>query len=511
MNQELLAVQADGGLLGAYQYLHLHSYIRHWPPLHKSSIPESASNQERLYLSLARYAHIHETRHFHDFFGTLAGASLFFAHFKMVRALASMMEMSCLTDERWHLPFPQWTEQSKFSDFYRRHALSWSAYRKAVIKMTDAFRPRAIERQFPNEYALRVATSVGGDPTPAFPFDVGIPEKDLRLTVVYPLSLTALLEGSAQAIQRSLAEAEFPPELAAELTPHRIGQLQLRKEEPEADFLDRIAASIQPYNVTDLTLSKYLRLKSGKQSFLREALMRLTDIALSSSAIRPAQQDDLNLPTSFDVSCVGTEFVRMMEELLPEDLARSKIEYPKVCLEAYSQLLAQLNAMPSPEALAYRNDLLSPLDMLEATIGRHVMAPLIKARVESSHAVYYSVTEYMRRFPELPAVPVLEHDGGLIFASYMSDEACDAWGKYVFLSRVLAQMMDGALILTCPRSDHTVGHIGDATFSMDGECSEHIDNGECGGWHPESWRPLPSCLFSNLLAVFRRGEVGGKA
>jgi len=34
------------------------------------------------------------------------------------------------------------------------------------------------------------------------------------------------------------------------------------------------------------------------------------------------------------------------------------------------------------------------------------MAPLIKARIDTNHAVFYSVAEYMRRFQELPSVPV---------------------------------------------------------------------------------------------------------
>ena len=90
---------------------------------------------------------------------------------------------------------------------------------------------------------------------------------------------------------------------------------------------------------------------------------------------------------------------------------------------------------------------------------------------------------------------MLEHEGGMTFAPYMSDKACDAWGKYVFLSRVFSQLMDGAPVLTCPRSDQTLGQIGNAEFCMEGECAEHIGQGHCAGWYPEGWQPLPNCLF----------------
>lgn len=505
--ESLFSVSPDDGLLGAYQYLNLHSYIKHWPPIDKSEVPAGASGEKLLYLSLARYAHIHETRHFHDFFGTLAGASLFFAHFEMLRSLVAMIEMSRQTDERWFLPFPDWIETSKFRAIYEQHLRSWRVYRAAAVKLTQAFRARAITRRFPDEYVVYAATAAEGDPTAAFPFDVGVPERDLRLTVVYPLSLTALLEGNAQALQRTLAEAEFPPEVAKEFTPQRIGQLLWKKDEPAANLLDSVAASIQPYNATDFMVSKYLRLKHGTESFRREALLRLTDIALSSSAILPAQKDDLDLPVAFNVSGVGMEFVKVMERSSPEDLSRARIDYPPVLLEAYTELLDSVTDVQRPEDVSYTGDLSSPLVLLESIIRHHVMAPLIKARIDTNHAVFYSVTEYMRRFPELPAVPVLEHEGGMTFAPYMSDKACDAWGKYVFLSRVFSQLMDGAPVLTCPRSDQTLGQIGNAEFCMEGECAEHIGQGDCAGWHPEGWQPLPNCLFSNILRVFLRGEL----
>src|ERR1041384_1658876 len=136
MSDTTLKLSRDDTLLGAYEYLNLHTFVKHWPPLSRNQIFQETSLEKRVQLSLARYSYIHETRHFHDFFGTLAGVSLFMAHFEMLRHFLTLFEMSRHTDETWSIPFPEWTETSKFRDIHNQFLRGWSLYQRRSARFT---------------------------------------------------------------------------------------------------------------------------------------------------------------------------------------------------------------------------------------------------------------------------------------------------------------------------------------------------------------------------------------
>jgi hypothetical protein len=507
MSGDTLKLNHDDTLLGAYEYLNLHTFVRHWPPLSEREIFQEASLEKRVQLSLARYSYIHETRHFHDFFGTLAGVSLFLAHFEMLRSFLTLFELIRRTDETWSLPFPKWADTSKFRDIHNRFLRRWSLYRRSAARFTGAFRATASPKQHTEDYIVYLETENASGKIAAFPFSLGLVEEGVNLSVYYPISFIALLEGNAQAIQRTLAEHEFPPEIAIQFTPKKIDHRISQPIEGLDDAFEVVAASSQPYNVTDYLVSKYLRLTYNQPSFQRESITRLTDIALSKSAILPLAEDELGLPTQFQVSDVGQNFIDALKQTPMETLVTGEIEYPQVLTTVYKNYLDTILNFPEPETVDYKGDLLSPLTMLESVLRHEVIAPLIQARIESKHEVFYSVNEYMKRFISLPKVPVLEYEGGLEFAPYMSNKAKDAWSKYVFLSRIVSEIASGSQVLTCPRAQGAVGGKGDMSFHFDGECRDEINRGACNGWYPTRPRVLPKCLFANSLKAL--GAFGG--
>jgi len=297
-------------VLGLFEPFLLKMFARLSPsqvakPLNR--IGRTLSTDAGVKYALARYTVIHELRHFHEVFGSLCGASLFFAHMSALRSFAAAFEMTKRTDEMWTLPFAKWSRTSQFSDIYVDCMTGWGRFEHATARLLTAFRPFAAWREHPEDWVVDVATDLGGGHVPAFPLTLGIPEMGpRRFTVYYPLSLRTILEGSAQVLQRTMAATECPPEVASALIP---GQLTMTTNASslEATSIETIANTILPYNITDLMLSKYLRGK-GYPRFERDAVLQVADLALNSAGIFPVE-NDIGTPVDFNVQEVGKALV----------------------------------------------------------------------------------------------------------------------------------------------------------------------------------------------------------
>src|SRR4051794_23547224 len=82
-------------IFGYYNPFFLYAYVRR-PVSETLQEPARLQNvlspDELFEYALARYTYFHELRHFHDYFGTFAGISLFSAHLQQVRAFAGFCE-----------------------------------------------------------------------------------------------------------------------------------------------------------------------------------------------------------------------------------------------------------------------------------------------------------------------------------------------------------------------------------------------------------------------------------
>jgi hypothetical protein len=229
--------------------------------------------------------------------------------------------------------------------------------------------------------------------------------------------------------------------------------------------------------------------------------MRLSDIALAAAGIFAKNSDELGLPQAYEVTDVGNMFLLALDETPADKLASGEFEYPEVFLKSYSVFLKSVSTFPKPHEIDYKGDLLSPLTLIESILRHEVIAPLIRARIESKHAVFYSVYDYMKSFSQFPRIPLIEHDGGMEFAPYMSGIAEDAWSKYVFLTRSVTDLVRGSQVLTCPRADRTIGAVSEINFCFEGKCHQHMERGACDGWYPGKPRRLPNCLFAQTIAT----------
>src|SRR5271165_6046269 len=85
----------DDAVLGYYQPFYLRASVKHgWDEVARppSELQDNLSPDALVAYALARYTVFHEIRHFHDYFGTIAGTSLFQAHLAQISAFARFIE-----------------------------------------------------------------------------------------------------------------------------------------------------------------------------------------------------------------------------------------------------------------------------------------------------------------------------------------------------------------------------------------------------------------------------------
>jgi hypothetical protein len=123
---------------------------------------------------------------------------------------------------------------------------------------------------------------------PAFPMTFGIrghgyETEQGRIVQWVPLGLAVLVEGNAQALQRSFLSSVVSKGMDQAL---EFVQTVSEPIDADSDPFDVTSGLVAPYRVTDLVLSKYLKTHhEALTKFPREWIMRLTDLALMMSSI----------------------------------------------------------------------------------------------------------------------------------------------------------------------------------------------------------------------------------
>lgn len=396
----------DQAILGYYQPFYLFASVR-FGRAETSKAPEEMqdllSPDKLIGYALARYAFIHEIRHFHDYFGTIAGISLFSAHLQQVRAFANFVEALRSSGKSLELPLDaSWFDDESHGETAKGLLRNWRIFLQSTATFTEAFEKTVEHGHHPNDYVIYKKRENNKPDVPTFPLSMGIltGERVTPLTVCYPIGLEVLAEGNAQALQRGLMEVECSASLADRL----VTLMESRTIESD-DPIESLRANATPYNVTDLLVSKYLRLR-GYPEFQRTTILQLTDQALSWSYMRPISKP-WEVPATFELVDVGRRFINILEASSVQNLVDGTVPYSTGLLEVYQSVLEEISKSKKPDELRYEGDLVSPIDMIEAIVAHHITAPLLRARLETNHEVFYSIPKYMEKLGTLPQLPVL--------------------------------------------------------------------------------------------------------
>jgi hypothetical protein len=252
------------------------------------------------------------------------------------------------------------------------------------------------------------------------------------------------------------------------------------------------------YNATDLMMTRYMENASGKKQFPRNALLALTDHALT-AAIEITENADGSRSVSLE--CPGHSFVNLLADTGPEAIRACQIEPPLD--EGYRLLRDRYAAVPSFETV---DDTMSgpaaDIEVLFRWIARNVIAPLLSARLSTHHKVFGDGALWFSQLPSLPQVPFrIRADGSCV--SSAPQRVIDAWLRIRMIERLLAQLINGEPAILCPRAHNTAPGIEKVNFANTGDCDEYIAADLCGRFHAGMpLTALPECLFRDDLVHF---------
>lgn len=439
---------------------------------------------------------LHELRHLHDSFGTLAGLTFFETHIGRLLAFARVLHRLKREGVALRLPLHAWAQTSSCPDYIQQFARD-----VAVGLVADAV---YLGRTPPQDAAGHAGGPVfrqqwGAFPIPAFPlalkvFDLRDPTKaPVSTTRAIPIGLEQLMEGNAHALQRDVLRAVWSQEVE-ERVMTRMTQNRTLPTAAQSGVDDLVS---QPYNITDLALTRHLNLQYGISEYPRQRLTELTDRALMIGRSLPhANRGEFSSP--------GGVFATLMEEVdWSHDLERRLFQEPEHDDRALVESLVDgLSQMPPPESLLKTRSIEDTVSTCHAFAVRHIALPLMRCRLEHGATALNSFDGYMTHYAHLPFAPIVSHPDGIATTAEMTKEMVRAWAGYAMFSQLALQVWQGADSLQCPRAFQLVPGLEVVDFYTGTGCNEAIDSNLCEEWRPGDQRVVPSCHFFFLLEMF---------
>jgi hypothetical protein len=468
---------------------------------------------EKVSFALSQTAAAHEARHLHDAFGTRAGINLFLARFSVLQDFVKVGASLTAIGRQWPLPVTR-AKNDDLPDFawkFLKHALDV----KLVCSRFEGEMPSVImpveDLPDPLPHVSRLRESRLGTVVWAFPAQAirFLPSGEEVPAIQHvPLAFNALLEGNAQAIQRTFIETTWGPEVAG-LAFLRGGETH--RAPGEADYAPT-------YNVSDLMVSRFMRNKGGG-AFPRRALLALADHALTAGiqiTRGPAGSREVGL------ACAGEAFVDLLEEVGADAIQADNVPTPHDA--AYRQLRDHFAAtrpfetadadiardferlvdqMPETRRfVASTAELAGPsadVEVLYRWVAREVITPLLDARLETSHRVFSDLLVwgewYAKRLPPPPFRTLA--DGTTV--SSAPPRVREAWLRVRLIDRILAQLLNGDPAILCPRAHGLAPGLERVNFAHGGSCDDLIAADLCGRFVPGPVVSMPTCRFTDAL------------
>ena len=447
---------------------------------------------KKVEFALSQAAFVHETRHFHDVFGTRAGINFFLARLSVLQEFVQLAKVLFEKRKPWVLPVTKASKSDLPPEAWRflQHALKMNQiFTRFQGKLPSIISDEIPEQPVPHVSQLREeALESMIYAFPARATRVTAEGKQIPAIQHIPIAFDALLEGNAQVMQRNMIETLWGKEVADQM--FLLTGVTLR--EPEGG-----AAHAPTYNATDLMVTRYMQNATGNGQFPRNALLALTDVALTVSILITRNPDGTH---AVGFQCPGHSFVDLLGNTKPEAIRAGNIEPPLD--EGYRQLHDYYAALPSFETVD--ETMAGPAADIEVVfrwVGRAVIAPLLEARLSTHHQLFSDGALWISRLSTLPPVPFrIKADGTCI--SSAPRRVIEAWLRIRMIERFLAQLITGEPAILCPRAHKTAPGIEKVNFAHTGDCGEYIAADLCGRF--QAGMPLtalPDCRFRDHLLL----------
>jgi|GEM_PF-6085568 len=436
-------------------------------------------------------AYVHELRHFHDCFSTIAGLGLFGYHLKHIREFIAVCGQLAARDLHWELPAREWADDPSCPDEvqelvlrHRRESILLRLFMGSFLINVEEGRSAEPWRdgQFPQYgvniplYGLSSARGVrNGSSIERF--------EGTEQTTWYAVGFQTILEGNAQSMQRSLIEATWPDDVVARAWDALTSWTT--DEKPAYD-----------YNITDYLVTKLLA-TNDIERFPRRIVMQAGDAALMESA--PVMD---NGPRRYP----GEAFAHVLSTT---DWKKPLSECPRPHLAddaALQQMIHMLENTPKVEEVTEQMDKRGPLpiEAVEAWVHHEIAVPLLRTRLEQGHSVFFDMERYIKCAASLPAPPLLVTEGVRI-QKLFSDEMLQLWAHYVVLQSLAQQVLSGARVIVCPRSNPAFAVLGctNLSYAEGKSCDINLTWRRCGYWCKGMDTPTTRCVFTDWLRALR--------
>lgn len=460
----------------------------------------SLDDQASLDQAMQNLAYQHEIRHFHDCFGTLAGISLFFWHVHELREFYTLTGWLRRQNLSWRMPLRTWVRENdcptKIKRFYHLFR-SRRFHRDLFVGSLAGFNEEGPSDE-PWEWIVThppFPLHEEAPPIPAFPMSAGRRSQasEDRWTHFCPLALVPLLEGNAQAVQRSLLEAICRSEVV-NLYWQRMTQYRVEPTTSNSESSARSNFCPLPYNVTDYLLTRFLTKERGCSNYPRSLILKVTDAALMTSlapsTIYYRDPKFSRHPGAAFVDVLNsTDWRRDLEDCSPAVPISSDDLYRII-----SNYRAKIRPMSDPSRS-------HPIDVIESYAVHHVIIPLLELRLRYGHSVFSEPLTYWKHIVEFPVPAMIFGDRGIQPSTDMPRGLMEAWLSYVLLQNLMTSIMDAEhAILPCPRAYNLIPGIERCELAYPESCSRHISDRSCMNWTSGSLNELPKCRFSKMLA-----------
>lgn len=474
-------------------------------PLHVESLLHSTDDPtQRVFMALQGFAHFHELRHFHDYFGTMAGINLFTNLITMLREFVEMMQQLKESRTDCVLPLTFWANQPNCPNFVRLFVNKYAAMR-TVEHLFQGSMPLCTEAGFTDEAWREIEVPELNLKFPAFPVSAGVTGEDgstQKVTIWRPIGLEALIEGNAQALQRSYLEMFWPTKIVND-----AWELMARADASvggDRDQLDEaLSRATLPYNLTDLLITKYLRKRNHHRPWERNALLRFTDSALMRARVQCTAIDTTpprseRKVTNIEVTTAhpGQYFVQDIEDAAwNESKPASTFSLPPESLRAIRDIYRDIK----PPTQLRGASAFDAIDIIESYVRIHIIAPLIDLRIKYGHEVFLDGGGYFARSKEFPRPIMTVYTDDFETPHEVDDVILEKWIEFSMLVNVVDQLLAGGEVISCPRAYPLIPGLGFFQLVQSGDCESFIRSRSCLVWSRGALDSLPSCGFRNLL------------
>jgi len=490
---------------GSYNHFLLSIHV---PKFHtRPSSPSEAakfsrkhSEREQIDAALNDVALMHELRHFHDCFGTMAGISLFECHLSRLNAFLEVCRKLYQEDRLLKLPLVEWADDPDCPVYVKKFVKD--LIYNVTLENIFSGRVDLPGQKGEEELVYKTFEVLPKINVPAFPLQIGSisiyenhpPAWNEANTSWAPIGFEQLIEGNAQALQRTYLESVWPAIVDSvwNLMTTRAGAPQ--HESSEIRNLTRV-----PYNITDLLLTKYLAKHHNIKRYYRDRVLEISDRALMWGWCP-------SLGTKQDMRNAGGGFVLAMEGADWSKGTKSVVTKSHVSTEGLRKLASQYASTPHYSVTEGRN-IQSAVEYIHRFSVHEIISPLIALRIQHGESVFFDTGKYLKNLAAFPFPPLIFGDESLSQRDDVNaGEFMRNWAKFAILSDVCGQIWSGAKLITCARAYNYLPGIKFTELCKTPGCDNAVRNRECLTWDPRYNDPFPYCVFRDVLMTVRLME-----